>query len=189
MADAGEIPILRSERLILRPHREGDLDAAAAMWADEAVIRHIGGAIFTREQVWHRILRYLGHWTIRPYGYWAIVEVSSGRFLGEIGIADWKRDGVRQVADPEAGWALIPSAHGRGFASEAMRSMLNWADSNGMTRIACIIRPENAASIRLAKRFGFNAVPSENERGASLLFVRLRPDGSSLVHGANGPST
>jgi RimJ/RimL family protein N-acetyltransferase len=46
--------------------------------------------------------------------------------------------------------------HGRGYASEALAAMLDWGDRYlGAHREACIISPENAASIRVAERAGF----------------------------------
>ena len=40
---------LETEHLTLRGHEVADLDASAAMWADAAVVRHIGGRPVTRE--------------------------------------------------------------------------------------------------------------------------------------------
>ncbi len=132
------------------------------MWEDPVVVRHIGGRPFTREEVWHRILRYIGHWSMRRFGYWAIHERASDRFIGEIGLADWKRDEV-PLDCPEAGWVLIPSVHGCGFASEAMELMLNWADANSISRTCCLIGNSNISSSRLARKFGYVPVdPSNN---------------------------
>ncbi len=88
------VPELRSDRLLLRRHVEADLDPAAAMWGDPDIVRHIGGRPFTREEVWHRILRYVGHWSLRPFGDWAIHDRAGDRFVGEIGLSDWQRQTV-----------------------------------------------------------------------------------------------
>lgn len=154
-----DIPEIVSARLVLRRHVEGDLDASAAMWGDAEVVRHIGGRAFTREEVWHRVLRYLGHWSLRPFGYWAIHERTGDRFVGEIGLADWKRGNV-DLGSPEAGWALTPAAQGRGYATEAIGAMLAWADALPIEKTCCIIQSGNIASIRLAERFGYVAAPT-----------------------------
>ena len=62
------------------------------MWGDPAVARFIGGKPFTREEVWARILRYVGHWTLMGFGFWAIEEKATGDFIGEVGLADFQRD-------------------------------------------------------------------------------------------------
>ncbi|TIP68911.1 MAG: GNAT family N-acetyltransferase, partial [Mesorhizobium sp.] len=61
--------------------------------------------------------------------FWAIEDKASGRFIGEAGFHDLKRDMVPSIEGvPEAGWALVPSAHGKGFASEVVRLVLAWGD-------------------------------------------------------------
>ncbi|HKU93957.1 MAG TPA: GNAT family N-acetyltransferase [Vineibacter sp.] len=173
MTEPGQTPILRSDRLLLRPHREEDLDALAAMWRDPDVVRHIGGRPFTREEVWHRMLRYRGHWALRPYGYWAVIDRVSGRFIGDVGLADWQREGITDLdGAPEAGWAMIPAAHGQGFAAEALRTMLQWVDTGLCCPIVCMIDSENAASIRLAIRLGFEETSKRVHRDRTSLFFR-----------------
>ena len=61
------------------------------MWGDRDVTRYIGGKPFSREEVWSKILRYAGHWSLLGFGYWVIADRASGRFLGEAGFADFKR--------------------------------------------------------------------------------------------------
>ena len=151
------VPVIETARLRLRGHRVGDFDACAAMWADPRVTRWIGGKPATKQEVWSKILRYAGLWSLLGYGYWAIEEAAGGTFVGELGFADFKRtieppiDGV-----PEAGWAIVPSAHGRGYATEALGAIVAWADANlSMPRTVCIIGDDNAASIRVAQKCGY----------------------------------
>jgi RimJ/RimL family protein N-acetyltransferase len=144
-------------RLILRPHVRDDFDDSFALWSDETVTRFIGGKPFSREEVWTRLLRYVGHWAVMGYGYWTIREKDSGRFIGEIGFANYQRDIDPPLGDtPEIGWALMPSAHGQGYATEAVRGALAWADATwprGDT--VCIIAPDNVASRRVAAKCGY----------------------------------
>ena len=82
----------------------------AAMWADAGVTRFISGRPFTREECWARLLRYAGLWPTLGFGYWAIEDKAEGRFLGEAGFADFKRDMTPSIEGlPEAGWVLAPS--------------------------------------------------------------------------------
>ncbi|TIU86288.1 MAG: GNAT family N-acetyltransferase, partial [Mesorhizobium sp.] len=46
------VPILETARTILRPHRLGDFETYAAMWAEPAITRFIGGKPRTREESW-----------------------------------------------------------------------------------------------------------------------------------------
>jgi RimJ/RimL family protein N-acetyltransferase len=153
----GAAPSLETARLRLRAHRLADFAECCAMWADPVVVRHIGGQPFAAEEVWSKMLRYAGHWALLGFGYWAIEETSSGRFVGEAGFADFKRAIAPSFAGaPEIGWALAARAHGAGFASEAVGAALAWGDAHlAAPRTVCMIRPDNLASARIAAKFGY----------------------------------
>ena len=156
MSEAGA-PRLVTDRLILRAHDAADFDACVGLWTDPVVTGSIGGRAFSPGEVWQRILRYAGLWQILGYGYWAITDRSDGRFIGEAGLADFKRDMTPPLGPvPESGWALHSSVHGRGLALEAMRAVLGWADARlDQPGTCCIISPTNAASIKLAGKLGY----------------------------------
>jgi RimJ/RimL family protein N-acetyltransferase len=159
-------PILSTQRLVLRAHRVSDLQASAAMWADAQVVRFIGGVPSTREVAWGRLLRYFGLWPALGYGYWAVTRADSGAFIGEVGLADFKRALDPHPGEmPEAGWAFCPAAHGQGLALEAMSAVLAWADGQLGPRSFCMISPENAASIRLAQKLGYRAAGAAQYNG------------------------
>lgn len=151
-------PILETERLILRGHVAADLDDCVAMWSDPQVVRYIGGKAATREEVWARLLRYVGHWTLAGYGFWQARERGSDRFVGEVGLADFQRGLDPAFAQAhECGWVLAPWAHGKGYATEAMTAVLAWADASPVVgpRTMCLIDEGNAASARVAEKLGY----------------------------------
>ena len=127
------------------------------MWSDPAVTRYIGGKPFAADEVWGKILRYAGLWSLLGFGYWAVEDRTSGRFVGEVGFADFKRDLAPSFSGaPEIGWALASWAHGAGMASEAVGAAIAWADAHlDATRTVCLINPDNAASIRVAGKSGY----------------------------------
>ena len=156
-------PQLLTERLVMSAHTRDDFDECAAMWGDADVTRYIGGRPFSREEVWSRILRYAGLWTLLGFGYWAVREREGGRFVGDVGFADFHRDIMPSLGNsPEAGWALAPWAHGQGFATEALNAALTWGDAQlpstptAPARFVCLIAPENARSARVAEKCGFH---------------------------------
>ena len=170
------IPTLETDRLILRPHRREDFDSCAALWANQDVVRYIGGKPFTREEVWARLLRYAGHWQWLGFGFWALEEKATGTFAGELGFAEFMRDLEPSIeGTPEVGWVLAPHAHGKGYATEAVRTVLAWGDvrfSGGRT--VCLIDPENAASIRVAQKCGYTTAGRVNYKNhPTLLWERL----------------
>src|SRR5690349_16068550 len=111
-----KIPIIETERLRLREHRLSDLENSLSMWTDPEIVRYTSGAPSTEQRTWLRMLEYLGHWAMLGYGYWAVAERSSDRYIGELGFADFKRDIDPSIKGiPELGWALASHSHGKGF--------------------------------------------------------------------------
>lgn len=166
-------PTIETGRLTLRPHRLGDFDDSAALWADPDVTRFIGGRPFTREECWARLLRYAGLWALLGFGYWVIRETATGRFVGEAGFADFRRD-IRPGFDgvPEIGWVLSPWAHGRGFATEAARAILGWGEAHfGPVRTVCIIDPDHAASLRVAAKLGYREAARTSYHGHAIILL------------------
>ncbi|WP_407569389.1 GNAT family N-acetyltransferase [Deinococcus altitudinis] len=153
--------MLHTERLSLRPHTLDDFADSVALWGDPEVTRFIGGRPFTAEEVWGRLLRYAGHWTLLGSGFWVVRERASGAFVGEVGLQDAHRDivpplGAPELGAPELGWVLSPAQQGKGYATEAVRAAQAWAGARlGAERLVCIIAPDNAASLRVADRCGF----------------------------------
>jgi RimJ/RimL family protein N-acetyltransferase len=172
-----EIPVIETERLRLRGHRVEDFHDCAAMWGDAAVTRYIGGRPFTQEEVWARLLRYVGHWTLLDYGFWLIEDKATGRFAGEAGMAEFRREIEPAIEVPEVGWVLSPEFQGRGYATEAVRAVAAWGDGRfAGSRTVCIIHPENQASKRVAGKCGFRELPPATYRGSpTLMFERAQP--------------
>ncbi len=151
-------PTLDTDRLRLRAYRREDFPALVAMWGDPLVMRHVLGRASTEEETWARLLRYAGLWPLLGYGYWAVEERRTGRFVGDVGFADFRRDMTPSFGSaPEAGWVLGAWAHGKGFATEAVRAAHAWSDTHlgwaGHT--ACMIAPDNVASIGVATKCGY----------------------------------
>jgi RimJ/RimL family protein N-acetyltransferase len=176
--NASPAPVLQTERLILRGHTLADFDECAAVWADPLVTRHIGGRPFTEEESWARVLRYGGLWPLLGYGYWAVRERETGRYVGDVGLADFRRDVVPPLGQvPEAGWVLATWAHGRGFGTEAVRAVLAWSDAHlDAPRTVCLIDPENAGSVRVAEKCGYRERERATYRGGEVITLeRPRP--------------
>jgi RimJ/RimL family protein N-acetyltransferase len=176
----GEVPVIETERLRLRGPRPEDFGDCAAMWADPEVTRYIGGKPLSEEETWGRMLRGVGHWAWRGFGYWVMEEKATGNFAGEMGFSDWKREmepSLRGV--PELGWVLARRVHGKGYATESARAAIAWGDANikaapsPLGRTVCIIHPEHVRSIRVAEKCGFQEVQRTTYKGEpTILFAR-----------------
>jgi RimJ/RimL family protein N-acetyltransferase len=169
------IPIIDTARLTLRGHRPEDFGDSVAMWGDPEVARYITGKPSSREEVWSRFLRYAGHWSVMGFGFWMIQEATSGRFVGEVGFMDFKRE-IQPSFDgvPETGWVLARWARRKGFATEAVRAALKWGATHFKSeRTVCLINPENLASIRVAEKCGYRESARTTYKGqTTIVFER-----------------
>jgi len=118
-----------------------------------------------------------GLWALTGYGFWLVEEKSTGAVIGEIGLADFKRD-ISPALDgmPEFGWMLAPSAHGKGYAKEAVAAALAWAEKKfPHTTFCCIIDPANVASVSVAEAYGFKRVALSPYKGVEIAIFHRAP--------------
>jgi len=174
--------VLETDRLVLRPPQRADFDDIYAMWSDLSVVRHVTGNAFTKEEAWARLLRSAGHWALMEFGYWVVSEKRSGKFVGEVGFGQYKR-GIDPAFDeaPEIGWMLTTESQGQGYGTEAVRAALQWADTRWPeAEIVCIISPENAASLALARKCSFAESRTTAYKGKpTVVFQREAPSSES----------
>jgi RimJ/RimL family protein N-acetyltransferase len=144
------VPVLHTERLVMREVGEADLDAVAAISADPEVMGWLGSEPLDRDEAWRRLAYSLGHWRLRGFGHWALEHRDTGEFVGQAGL--YRPEGWPGT---EVGWTLARAHWGAGYATEAARAALAWGWSElGLTRIVSVIRPENERSTAVALRLG-----------------------------------
>lgn len=149
-------------RLVLRRWRPDDLDAFAALNADEETMRTVGPSrTLSREESAEALDALAGHWEVHGFGLWAVEERDTGRLIGRAGLwhpPDWP--------DVEIGWLLASDRWGRGLATEAARAGLDYGFTHRrIDRVGSIIRPGNDASERVALRLGMRLAGDTRWRG------------------------
>jgi RimJ/RimL family protein N-acetyltransferase len=170
---AESTPVLVTDRLTLRAPERADFEDSVAMWSDPIVTQFVGGRPSTPEESWARLLRARGLWALLGYGYWAVRETATGRYVGEVGFADFHREIEPAFYDqPEMGWVLAAWSHGQGFGTEAVRAGLAWIDRTlAPHRVPCIIDPGNAASLALARKTGFKPVTHTTYKDSPIMLL------------------
>ena len=172
----GEV-VAETKRLILRRHAASDFACYFTMSADPQMARFAGRAPAGPDEAWMRLLRQAGHWSLHGYGFLAIEEKATGCFVGEAGIAHFRRAlGHAFDGAPEAGWAIAPWAQGHGYATEAAAAVLAWSEARfAMRRTVCLIHAGNAPSLRVAQKLGYAPLGECIYRGYdALMFERVR---------------
>lgn len=172
---------IRTERLTLRLHTEGDLDALHAYYSDPEVARYLLVHPWTEEYGRREMARLVERTSLEaPCRALALAVEHEGRVVGDVAL--WATDGTG--ATGEIGWVFHPDVAGRGFASEAAGALLEVGFSRyGMHRVTAQLDARNAASAALCERVGMRLEAShrqdywsKGEWTDSLLYAALASD-------------
>ena len=118
------------------------------------------------------------HWNAHGFGPWAVLEESAFAGFAEVHHAG---EGIGGIApdEVEVGWVMADGRRGRGLATEAMLAAIGdaWTRA-GAQHLVAYIRPENAASLRVAAKLGFSLRgPGRSRSGDPVGVYELRRDG------------
>jgi ribosomal-protein-alanine N-acetyltransferase len=162
-APAFDVPMIRTDRLLLRGFTEDDLGPCHALFNDPEVTRYLPmkGEPVAMERVERAIARIGEHWRDHGYGIWAVADASSDRFLGQCGL-----NAVEEAGETEVLYELAREAWGRGLATEAAAAAVGFAfHEAGLERIVAYAVAENTASTRVMEKLGMH-----REAGAVEIF-------------------
>lgn len=153
---------LETERLLLRQFQESDWQALHAYYNSELATTFTMGRALSEGESWRAMSSMVGHWYLRGYGPYAMVEKESDQVIGITGFwspNDWP--------EPEIKWALCPEFWGQGFASEGARAVQQVAKTYmPETPLISFIHSDNQASRQLAEAVGCSLEKEVPFRGA-----------------------
>jgi RimJ/RimL family protein N-acetyltransferase len=147
------IALFETPRLRLSPVCEDDARLLLQIWNDPTFIHYVSDrGIRTVEQAQQAIRDGPVHlFATYGYGPYRVERKSDGQSIGICGF--FQRE---FLDDPDLGYAILPGFRGEGYASEAARQVLVIAGVVfGLQRIMALIAPENAASIHVIEKLGF----------------------------------
>ena len=160
--------LIETERLVLRRLAMGDLDEFVVLHRDPEVVRFVGA--LDRAQAKERLQASEREWGTRGHGLLAVLDRSSGRLLGRVGLRYWQ-----QFQETEAGWLLRREAWGHGYATEAVRACVDWGFATlPIPNITAMIHPENTRSARVARRLDFEPVREDVLLGGPVIVHSLK---------------
>jgi ribosomal-protein-alanine N-acetyltransferase len=88
------------------------------------------------------------------FGIWLIIERDTNTVVGDIGFMGPPDGGLVEI-----GFSVIPDRRRRGYATEAARSLIEWAFRDpGIREVTARSEPENEASARVLRAAGFGRV-------------------------------
>ncbi len=147
---------VRSQRLSLQRWNDGDLDTFHALTSNHLVVRWVDdGRTLNREETAHRINTVnvdIDRW---GFGIHAVLENNSNTIIGWAGLIHSPHAQAHDEA--EVLFVFSPSSWGKGYASEILNAMVEWAwTQTSLQRIVATIYPENLASQQVMHKYGFH---------------------------------
>ena len=139
-------------RLLLRLPQASDLDPYIEIHEDPEVQRHlfVPTPLHGRAAAWRTLAVMAGHWQLRGYGQWTVIEKATGEVIGRVGL--WNPEGWPGL---EVGWVIRRSRWNNGFATEAALEAVRFAfDELGADHLISLISPDNEPSLRVAAKIG-----------------------------------
>jgi RimJ/RimL family protein N-acetyltransferase len=136
----------------LRVPSAGDAVTWCALFDDPEVMRYIGDGS-CRDQAYYDDLVREERQFAEASGLCLFSVVVDGRVIGFAGVHIWSRP-WGPTGRPEIGWRLGQEFWGRGYATEAARSVLGLAQQEGITHLVAMVQAGNCASAAVARRLG-----------------------------------
>ena len=147
------IPCLQTNRLRLRPWRDDDLDALAAMNADPEVMRHFPKCL-NRDESAEMMALNKAHMQRHGFAWWALEVPGETSFAGGVSLV-MPRFEAHFLPCFEVGWRLPVAFWGKGYASEGAQAVVSFAfDQVGLEEVVSMTVPDNERSGNVMKRLG-----------------------------------
>ncbi|GAA4704080.1 Protein N-acetyltransferase, RimJ/RimL family [Promicromonospora umidemergens] len=166
--------VLETDRLLLRPWQVSEAAVQREMWTER-----------DPRVPPHRRIDAEGHPTLEDVEDWirswsqsgsprvlAAERKASGDVIGYCGLIP-NTDGSDD--EPELAFELLRRVWGQGYATEAARAVLGWAQASGYRRLWATVRDWNGASRGVLAKLGFvetGRVDPDEVHGDSLFLAR-----------------
>ncbi|KGP83424.1 MULTISPECIES: GNAT family N-acetyltransferase [unclassified Paenibacillus] len=155
---------LHTERLHLRKMKVSDSSSLFTVWSDPDVTKFMNVRCFTDVEQAKEMINLLDDLSRdRKAIRFTIIKKESNEIIGSCGYNSLDFDNLKA----EIGYDLAKSSWGRGYASEAVSSLVDHAFSSlKLNRVEAKVDPENVSSIKLLEklRFTFEGTLREYER-------------------------
>ena len=160
---------LKTARLLLRKPRRADAELIFSRYAsDTEVTKFLSWPRHTSIEQTHAFLEYSDcEWERWPAGPYLFEDLNDGRLLGSTGLA------FESMQRAMTGYVLAKDSWGFGFATEALRAIVQLAQTLPIAELFALCHPAHNASSRVLEKCGFVRQP---KRVAGAPFPNLSTD-------------
>ena len=145
--------ILETKRLLFRHQVIEDLDDLWALYQNTNITKYIPDAPRSRAEAQEELEWHMhGHPKHPELGLWATLHKKTDKFIGRCGLLPWTIEGQYDV---EVAYTIAEEYWGQGLGTEAAQAILQYGfEKLQLSRMICIIDPDNTASQAVAKNIG-----------------------------------
>ncbi len=159
---------LESERLLLRPLAETDLDIAFEIFTDPAAMQYVGET-YSRDRVVEELPTAMRRGGGGCIGIWCVIDRVTQEKIGtalllplpvEEKDTNWDLVAGDDLPDGEIeiGYLFKTSAWGKGYATEACKRLLQFAfEDTGLQEVVAVTHPDNTVSQKVLRKSGLTA--------------------------------
>lgn len=162
--------ILETDRLILQPIVENDLNTLHAIFTDSYVRKYLcDGQIWSLDPVEEMLEQNTNLFGEKKFGLWFIQTKSDRAVIGFVGL--WY---FFEEEQPQLVYALLPTATKKGYATEAATKIIEYGvDELGFDYLVASCDRPNIESQKVAARLGMKQVEERIVDGNPILFFRI----------------
>jgi len=162
-----------TDRLIIRPLTMDDIKLWTPFFYNPKSIRYFPNFLTSnpKEDATSWISKQLVRYENGKFGLHALIEKSTGRFIGQCGLLEQDVEGEKEI---EIGYSLLHQFEGKGYAAEASRFFKNYAFENNITNsLVSIIHVYNIASQKVAMKNGMKSTKKIPYQGIDVFVFRI----------------
>ncbi|NET38211.1 MAG: GNAT family N-acetyltransferase [Cyanothece sp. SIO1E1] len=153
--------MLQTQRLRLRSWQQSDREPFAQLNADAEVMKYFP-ATLSRSESDALVERIERHHRAHGFGLWAVEVLSTAAFIGFVGL-NVPTFQAHFTPTIEVGWRLARAFWGKGYATEAARSAINYGfEVVGLNEIVAFTAQSNLRSIAVMRRLGMTYQPADD---------------------------
>lgn len=146
--------IAETARLVLRTIEEGDAAQQFHLLNTPTVMERLGG-VKELHEIEAKNARSQALYAQEGFSFLFMIEKETGEMVGHCGIKRVDNPLARNVGDHEVGWLVREDRWRRGYAEEAMRSVLDWAFGPvGAPHVVALTSELNRPSWKLMEKLG-----------------------------------
>ena len=146
-------PILESERLIFRQLKDSDAPEVFKLRSNPDNMKYIPRPLLKNEEEALAMIHMMnGKIAENTDINWAVCIKNTDKIIGFMGFYRTQPENYRT----EIGYMILPEYEGKGYVTEAVKAMLNYAfNSVGFHSVDAVIDPDNVGSEKVLLKNGF----------------------------------